>query len=564
MRTNDRLVREYTEKGWWTTTPLARFLEQTVARSPQAVALVDAPNRPDFTDGEPKRMTYEELDDRAREIAAALFDLGIRRGDVVTIQLPNIAELVEVLLACMRLGVIASPMTTQYARHELRYMLGLVEPKAHITITRVRKSLLADAAMPVCRKIGCKLLVLGRNRPNGSIDLESRIGQADPRASADYLREHPVSANDVMTICWTSGTTGNPKAVPRTHNHWYAISRAKTFPLDSNFLGTFPFVNMAGIGGILTPWILCGGKLALHQPFNMDIFLRQIEQEAIAVTTAPPAALSRLLGEPDMMAKYDLSSLRTVGSGGGALSPQMVVDYEEKHGIAIANNFGSNEGTCLLSDASTVPDPALRARFFPRFGCENYVWSSPAGEYVETRLVDPGTEEEILESKRPGELRTRGPTVVEGYFGNDALTRESFDEDGYFRTGDLFEIAGDGEFARYYRFCGRLKHLIIRGGMNISPEEISDVVARHPDVREAQAIGYPDPHLGERVCAVVVPERPGEIISVADISEFLGDSDVAIYKHPEKVVAVDSLPRNANGKVVLDELRRVLEQASDT
>jgi len=111
---------------------------------------------------------------------------------------------------------------------------------------------------------------------------------------------------------------------------------------------------------------------------------------------------------------------------------------------------------------------------------------------------------------------------------------------------------------RFYRFCGRLKHLIIRGGMNISPDEISNLVMRHPEVREAQAIAYPDPHLGERIFAVVVPEQAGKKFTVADISAFFKTLDVAMYKHPEKVLIVDELPCNATGKVVIEELRDLL------
>jgi non-ribosomal peptide synthetase component E (peptide arylation enzyme) len=175
---------------------------------------------------------------------------------------------------------------------------------------------------------------------------------------------------------------------------------------------------------------------------------------------------------------------------------------------------------------------------------------------IETRIVDPETGQEILEAGRPGEMQVRGPIVFDGYFGSEELTRNAFTLDGYYRSGDLFQIAGAPGDERYYEFIGRFKQLIVRGGMKISPEELDDLLAAHPDLVEGAVVGIPDSVLGERVCAVVAP-RPGKVFSVESLQDYLKSRGVAVYKWPERVIITGQLPRNPMGKVVRGELARM-------
>lgn len=179
---------------------------------------------------------------------------------------------------------------------------------------------------------------------------------------------------------------------------------------------------------------------------------------------------------------------------------------------------------------------------------------------ISTRLVDPDTGAEILEAGRPGELQISGPTVFDGYFKAPQLTSAAFTPDGYFHTGDLFEIAGDGQVPRYYRFVGRLKQLIIRGGVKIAPEEIEAALAQHPQIAEASAIGYKDTIMGERVCAVVVPRKPATAVTLESLQDFFRAQGFAAFKWPERVRIVDALPRNPVGKVIRKALETIAEQ----
>ena len=173
---------------------------------------------------------------------------------------------------------------------------------------------------------------------------------------------------------------------------------------------------------------------------------------------------------------------------------------------------------------------------------------------VLTRLVDPATETEITAPGQVGELRLAGGNIFSGYWKSPDLNARAFDDHGYFRTGDLFEIAGEGDLARFYRFVGRSKEIIVRGGVNISPAEIDDLLAGAPELLEAATVGVPDDVLGERVAVAVVP-KPGAEPSIETLGAWLESKGCAIFKRPERLVVLDKLPRNAMNKVVRDVLR---------
>ena len=363
------------------------------------------------------------------------------------------------------------------------------------------------------------------------------------------------SADDEATVCWTSGTTGTPKGVPRTHNAWAAAGRFNVVGvgLDDRdvVLCPFPLVNMAGIGGMLVPWLQAGFRLVLHQPFDLMTFLGQIGGEHVTYTVAPPALLNQLLRAREVLATTDLSSLRTIGSGSAPLDPWMVAGWQEDLGIEIANIFGSNEGAAMLATRAMVEDPGQRARMFPAIGRGDGAWDTPVDSLNETRLVDSATGEEIAETGRLGELRFRGPTVFAGYLDSDG---EEFDDQGFYRTGDLFELETDAEGRIYYRFVDRAKDIIVRGGMKISASELEALLMSHDAVTDVAVVGAPGGDLGETVGAVVVA-ADGQQVALEDLVAHLRAQNVASYKLPEQMALIDALPRNPLGKVVKSELR---------
>lgn len=561
--TSDARIKEFTEKGWWGEATILSLLGSAVQNCGDQTALVDPVNREEFADGAPLRMTFREVDSAAQSLAAAFFEHGIRQDDIALVQLPNIAELPIIYLALARLGAIISPVPVQYGTYELAKAQEILDPSAYITTSNFKGQ---DFATNHGRGLADSVSVFafGASVPDGVIGLSLSVADEDPSNLAKmqaYADELEISSNDILTICWTSGTTGTPKGVPRSHNQWIAIATAAAEAASVRdgeaLLNPFPLVAMAAISGFLFPWLMRGSKLVMHHPFDLPVFLKQIEDEKIGYTIAPPAILNMMLKQCELLDTIDLSHLRAIGSGSAPLSPWMIEEFTDNYGIEIVNLFGSNEGICLTSNAQELPDAGERAQFFPRFGVAGFEWSNPASKAMRTRLMDLQTGEEVSELGVQGELEIWGATVFDGYWKSPDANAEVFSEDGFFRTGDVFEIAGDQ--AKLYKFVGRCKDIIIRGGLNISPDEIDNLLAGHPKIAEVAVVGYADEIMGEKVGAVVVP-RPGETVELSDLTAFLQEKGLAKVKWPEKIKRVDELPHNATGKVMRRQIKNLFDE----
>lgn len=559
-------IEKFTNQGWWGTKTIYDVFRETANQVPSKEALVDAPNKQVLTGLLPLRYTYGDMVQRIDWLATSFIELGIKNGDVIIIQLPNIVEIIMCYLAAARIGAIVSPLAMQYRTHELRHMLSLVEPKAYIATTNFNGFNTVEMVQNVKSEfLGLTHVIgIGDDIPDSVLAFDTMLNTPrDTDMLEEYLVNSPVSADDCFTICWTSGTENVPKGVPRSHNQWVAIGRycteACAVQPGYNVMIDFPMINMSSIGGLWLPWLLRGGgKLVMHHPFDLKVMLGQIQDEQINYTLIPPAVLNMLLQNEALMKIYDFGSMKSIGSGSAPLSPWMVRGFQEKYSIYIHNIFGGNEGVTLVSNAQEFSDPDVRAIYFPRWGVPGYKASIPIAESLQTKIVDPSTKREITEPGTPGDLYIKGPAVFGGYYKRPDLTKNAFDGEGFFNTGDLFSIESDqkGNLI-YYLFHGRSKDLIIRGGFNVSPEEVENLLLEHPKIAEVAVVGYPDPVMGEKGCACVVL-KPDETLTLEDISEFLIRKDCAVYKRPEKLLVLEEMPRNAVNKVLKRELRQLV------
>ena len=542
----------YRASGWWGDQTLGSMFLHNAATHPDRVALVDAPNRADFAFGKQQRLTYRQMLAEVERLAGALVAAGIGKDDVLLVQLPNLSELVNLYIAAALIGAAISPVAVQYRSHELSSMIGVTRPKAFICATRVKGCDHVGTIQPLLDET-IRLMTFGPDCPAGALDLSEAPG--NQQVLADHQGSFTGNADDIFTICWTSGTTGAPKGVPRSHNHWIAISPGTYQSADLRdgdiLLNPFPLINAASIGGVTMSWLKVCGTMVLHHPFDAKVFLTQIATEKPHFTIAPPAILNMLLQNEALLAGVDLSSLRSIGSGSAPLAPAMVKGFQDRFGIMVINIFGSNEGMALVSGPDLVPDPVERASFFPREPRFIPPFGAKSDHQIEIRLVPPDGGEEIACDSVAGELQIRGPTVFEGYHNAPEQTAAAFTDDGFFKTGDLFEIAGEG---RFFQFVGRCKDLIIRGGVNISPEEIDQLLGGHPQLAEACTFALPDAVMGERVGLAYVP-RADENLSLEQITSFLRKQDMASFKLPERLFRFAALPRNATNKVMRSEVR---------
>jgi acyl-CoA synthetase (AMP-forming)/AMP-acid ligase II len=559
-------IDRYTAALWWGSDTLWDVFVRQVQRQPQAEAVVDACNRPDFAHGQPRRLSWLELSGEVDRMSGLLLDRGLQRDDIVLAQMPNTIEQFVLYLSCARLGLVLSPVPIQYREHELEHIVSLTQARAVVTFTQIGSPAKAHASAAMWLQLQqahphlSQVLCWGPGAPQGACPIEASWPQANVSLMQRLARaeqEAAVSANDVFTVCWTSGTEASPKGVPRSHNEWLVVApsiiEAAQLQPGARLLNPFPLINMAGLSSCFAAWLVLGGTVVQHQPFVLPVFLEQLRTERIDYTVSPPAILNALLQQEELLAGIDFQRLRRIGSGSAPLSQWMVRGFEERHGVHIVNYFGSNEGAALTSSDIDVPDPAMRAQYFPRAGVDGHHWKISTTRKIRTRLVDLDNEQEIVQAGQVGELRFAGPTIFSGYFRAPELSSRAFDEQGYYRTGDLFEIAGDRQ--QYYRYVGRSKDLVIRGGVNISSEEVESLLLACPGVQDVAVVAVPDPILGEKLCACIVA-RPGHRPTLADLQHFLKDDKrVAVYKLPEYLLPVDSLPRNAVGKILKRQLR---------
>ena len=565
-------IDRYVALGWWGEKTMGEIFLDTAARQPDALAVADAPNRAALFGGTPQHWSWHALQEQVGRAVALMQARGLRKDDIVVVQLPNCVELHAWYLACAISGIAVSPVPMQYRAHELSHVCGSTGARVAITTRQLGHHASAEQwkshahLFPSVEQIWAHG---GGPLPEGVLDLDAALAQA-PVPDAAALRAHiatqGVTAHDVLTVCWTSGTEARAKGVPRNHNEWLIVGQsvidAGQLQPGAQLLIPFPFVNMAGVSTSLAAWLLVGGALHHHHPFDLDVFLEQLRTHPIDYTVAAPAVLSMLLKNPERLAGVDLQRLRRVGSGGAPVAEWLVEQFAERFDVEVVNYFGSNEGAALSSSPQDVPDRTQRAKYFPRIGIPGFDWSLSNAKKIRTRLVDPDTEQEITENGKVGELRFQGPTIFSGYFRAPELTQRAFDAQGFYRTGDLFEIAGERQ--QFYRFAGRYKDIVIRGGMNISSEEVEGLLLAHPQVREAAVVGYPDPVMGERVCAVVVPQA-GAALTLPALVAYLRDvEEVAAFKLPERLLVLDQLPRNPVGKVLKRELRAQLAQENAT
>lgn len=551
--TSPDIISKYVKAGWWGEVTLNSIFESAVKDNPNSLAICDPINRDKMVSGDTLRLSFSELEAHVEHIAHCLYENGLRKNDKVILQMPNVVEIVLVYLAASRLGLIISPVAIEYSHHELKFIGDIIKPKAYIAFKEFKNLDFGNIQGAIFEK-SCRVLLFG---------IEGDFGIKDQgfEEYLKYKKSIKVEANDIMTICWTSGTTGRSKGVPRSHNHWLSSTLASEDAIrlknGAVMLNPFPFINMAAIGGFLFYWLKLRGRLILHHPFDPNVYLEQIQNEKVEYTIAPPAVLTRLLQiKEQIKANFDLSSLRVIGSGSAPLSKEMVKGFEDEFDVNIINIFGSNEGMAILSSPSDVPDPELRASFFPRFGRHEFKWDNRISKQIKTKLIDLETGVEIVEPSTPGELLISGATVFDGYYESPKDNKEAFSIDGYFRSGDLFEISNENN--QFYKFVGRCKSLIVRGGVNISPEELDELISSHENIAEAVVVAYPDNIMGEKICAVLVPHE-NKVVTLLDICSYLEEKKVAKFKWPERLLTIKALPRNAMNKVVRSELAKLIK-----
>jgi len=471
-------------------------------------------------DGE-VRLTVDDLRTRSSRVAGALRERGVGSGSVVAWQLPNWWEAVVLCWAIWRCGAVASPITPTLGAHELGYILDRTGAQLMVVPSSFRGTDY-PALVRAAGFAGEVLVVRDENPP-------------PPGAAAADAR---VSVDDPALILWTSGTTSDPKGVVHTHQSLRVeadtIAAAHEMQPGESLLLPMPVTHVAGLTyGILLP-VTSAITTVLMDVWEPGRALELVEQEHVAVMISTPVFMRTMIDHPSFE-RTERDSVRMFSLGGAGVAPTMVREGAAAFGCWCKRTYGSTEYPTLTTG---------------RFGDARERDSTTDGPLIgaaELRIVDPNTLSDVP-AGTPGELLARGPEMFVGYL-DPTLDAEAFVAGGWFRTGDL--AVYDGE---YLTIVDRLKDIIIRGGENISAQEVEALLVTHPAVADAACVAMPDPVMGEKVCAYVIP-APDSTPALDDVRAHLLGLGLARFKLPERLEIRTSLPRTASGKVQKSPLR---------
>ncbi|HEV7679869.1 MAG TPA: AMP-binding protein [Candidatus Dormibacteraeota bacterium] len=488
---------------------------------------------------ERRTATLGELHVEAQVIAGALHHLGLAAGDVLALQLPSSLEASIAYQAASLLGLVVLPILHTYGAAETSFILRESQARALVIPRRWRstdyaESLNAFGVLPELRHV----VMVDDDVPSGVIPWRRLRDLARPRPA-----DPRVGADDVHLLVYTSGTTASPKGVQHTHNSILheARSWARIVGSDASadFLQPGPLANMSGIlASLLRPYLLGQQTVALVD-WNVDIADRAARTHQAVVGSGVPFFLDTLLQHWSHAVVRP--ALRTWVTGGASVSPDLVAAADAV-GVSVVRSYGSTEHPTVT--ASTPQDPlATRATTDGRqiAGCE-------------VRIVDDAGLD--VHPGGTGEILTIGPEQFIGYR-DSSLDALCFDDQGWFRTGDLGHVDRTGLLT----VTGRKKDIIIRGGTNISAREVEEILDLHPSIATAAVVGAPDDRYGERVVAFVVL-HPGAALDLSELRRHFRASGVDRHKTPERLELLAALPRTESGKVSKHELReRLLRQA---
>jgi acyl-CoA synthetase (AMP-forming)/AMP-acid ligase II len=522
-------------RRWWKDQTFAEILEMRARSTPQREALSDAR----------RRITYGGLWSEVRRFAEFLRRQGVTRGDVVTLQLPNRIEFPVVFFSLELIGAVANKISADFRAVEVEYILKFSRSKAYVSAATFKGFDYLAMIRDLRPRLPDLSLVICVDEVDAA-DVVSFAKVVDETPEIDEARRVTMSPLDVMRMCFTSGTTGNPKGVLHCFNT--TLTTCETFNRELAVTERDVMLDYLPVGlnwGYMTlvQSAMAGARVVLMERFSAEDALAIIERERVTYIPTAPASIVAMLNSPSL-AQRDLSSLRIVITGGASAAVETIKAFQ----AAVPH--------AKLIELYGMLETGYHC--FTRLTDDPLKVNGTVGHCVEEmglRIIDDDGHD--VPPGEVGEIAAVGPSVHLGYLDNPAANRDAFTADGWFRTGDLGKYA-DAE--GNVRIAGRKKEIINRGGKKYFPREIEELLYQHPKIVQAAVVGAPDPRLGEKncLCAIV---KPGTTLALDEVVSFL-KGRVADYKLPEALVVMSDFPMTPTGKIRRPELvKRVAGRA---
>jgi len=518
-------AQKYREKGYWEDRSIASHFGEWFSEYADRTAIID---------GE-RVVTYKELDERSTRVALNLLDFGFMPLDRVVVCLPNVVEFSYLYFALQKIGVIPIMALPTHRYLEVTQFVEIAQAKACIVPAKARDYSFTELVERLlkeheCLKVG---IVLGQAQ-EGFVTF-SELLEREPEATQADIDAIEIDPEDPAVFQLSGGTTGIPKLIPRTHNDYicntkFACAATETGPnkvlLDILPIGHNLPLACPGMQGFL----MKGGTVVFSQTTRGEALFPLIEKHRVTHIHCVPALLIRWIHDPKIE-EYDLSSLEYFQSGGQRLQPEVRRrTYDLVPNVFVQENFGMAEGMLFFAEKHHEESVRMETVGFPV--CED----------DEVRIVDE--EDRVVPFGEVGEMCCRGPYTLRGYFGTPEHNARAFTVDGFYRTGDLMRQHPSGAFL----VEGRKKDLINRGGEKISAEEIENLVLTHSAVKNVAIVAMPDPVLGEKMCACIIP-AVGETLDLEELIKHLESFELARFKLPERLELMEDFPLSPFGKV---------------
>ncbi len=512
---------------------LASILEDNLRERPDKTAVVFGP----------VRLSFRQIDAMACQVANGLRKIGVKKGDKVALTCPNLPYFPAIWFGILKVGAVMVPLSVLLRPREIVYHLTDSESVAYICFEGTPELPMGQGGMTALKEVpSCKHFYVIPTAPGGPSPFEGVPTLADLMANQPPTADtEQMEPNDTALIIYTSGTTGRPKGAELTHSNLLmnCVIAARLFESVENdvSLGVLPLFHSFGIS-ILDSNFLQGGTLVLITRFDAGVVLKTFQDEGVTIFAGVPTMYWDLLNYADAD-KFDLKkiadTLRLGISGGAALPVEVLRQFEEKYGIKILEGYGLSETSPTASF-----NRADRPRKVGSIGLP--IWG------VEMKILDDDMKD--VPVGKPGEVCIRGHNVMKGYYNKPEANAEAF-RGGWFHSGDIGTMDEDG----YFYIVDRKKDMVIRGGFNVYPREVEEVLMMHPDISLAAVIGIPHAEYGEEVKAYIVP-KAGKTPDPAEIIKW-AKQEMAAYKYPRMVEVVDSLPLGPSGKILKLELRKM-------
>ena len=521
------LARIYVEKGWWADDTLSGWLGRHVAERADAPAIKAGATV----------LTYGQLGAKVENLAAGLDGLGIARGDVVAVQLPNVAEFLITYLAIARLGAVMQTIHMPYRAAECQTMLGHASAKAVICLSALKDYQAAGQMLALKSKCPKLAHVIALGAPvKGALALSAMI----EKPAQGSLPEPPV-ASDPFLLLYTSGTTSAPKAVPLSYHNMLSNARVGVpehrISGEDLILSAAPLSHLFGLYSFHVA--LAAGACNILLPlFTPDGLAGLIESARPTALWTAPAHIAACRGM-GLVEKHDFKSLELVIMSGSACPPELVEWFQAQvPGCAVTQLWGMTE---IQAGLYSRPGDALAVSAHstgrPSPGSEIRIRDAETGA-----ATAPGEE---------GELQIRGCLLFPGYFNNPGANEAAFAEDGWFRTGDLATADKDGNVA----ITGRIKDVINRGGVKFNPRDVEDLLDSHPRIAQSAIVPMKDEVLGEKACAFVTLAPGASSVTLKALCDHLLKYKIAKNKLPEKLVIIEQMPLTPTRKIIKGKLQ---------